>query len=193
MQKTNALSEWTVKFMDKISPRGFIIESPWYIELHNQSYMQGLSQTHVAYCAYGKLMQKPTTPFHKGNLKLELETYLYKGPHRVTFAKNYGGAPCCRRWTKNHLKSESPPELATNSFTPITNMVGYFSTEKYSIIPRHDKSCTDFWRPNRDSARYRQNSNVNYQRNYNISPTDNIFTGGKASKNPQIKKNTKSN
>ena len=135
MQKMNALIEWTVKFMDKISPRGFIIESPWYIELHKQSYMQGLSQTHVAYCAYGKPMQKPTTPFHKGKLKLELETYLYKGPHRVTFAKNYGGAPCCRRWTKTHLKSESPPELATNSFTPITNMVGYFSTEKYSIIP----------------------------------------------------------
>ena len=30
----------------------------------------------------------------------------------MTLAKNYGGAPGCRRWAKSRHKSEIPPELA---------------------------------------------------------------------------------
>ena len=78
-QEMNALSEWTAKFIDKIPPRGFMIEKWQYTDLHTNIYMQGLSQTHVSYCAYGRPMQNPTTLFHKGNFTAEIENMFAQG------------------------------------------------------------------------------------------------------------------
>ena len=112
------LAEWSISFAQHMRPKSghyaWIMENPSHTSLRTADFLKIIPVTFCSYCRYGRDYRKDTSLWHSDSIKLNLNTCICKGPHKVKLGGNYGGTPGCRKWSKPHMKG-SVPHLLTQS------------------------------------------------------------------------------